>query len=198
LIGEVEISRRLIDSFARTRNMCAATPGCERMPAPTSETLPRSVISSISIGPIVSCAVASALRVPCTSSSGTENESSAEPWTAFWRIVSTLTCSAATASKIAAAVPGTSGTPRSVNSTSSSECVTAETIGASMPATSSIQVPFSSENVERAWMGTPWARASSTERNASTLAPDAAISSISSYDTASSLRLSGTMRGSAL
>ena len=112
--------------------------------------------------------------------------------------MSTLTCSSATASKIAAAVPGLSGTPLSVKSTSSSECVTAETIGSSIPATSCTQVPGSSEKVERAWIGTWCPRASSTERRASTLAPDAAISSISSYETTSSLRASGTMRGSAL
>ncbi len=46
-------------------------------------------------------------------------------------------------------------------------------------------------------MRTPWLRAYSTERSCSTPAPDAAISSISSNDTVSSLRASGTIRGSA-
>ena len=63
LIGEVEMSCRLISSSASVRNIRAATPGCERMPAPMSATLPRSEISSISIVPIVSCARASARRV---------------------------------------------------------------------------------------------------------------------------------------
>ena len=83
--------------------------------------------------------------------------------------------------------------------TSSSECVTARTGGSSTPsARSCTQVPGSSENVERAWMRTPFARASSTARSMSTLAPEAAISSISSYDTTVSFRASGTMRGSAV
>ena len=47
-------------------------------------------------------------------------------------------------------------------------------------------------------MRTPWLRAYSTERSCSTLAPEAAISSISSKETTGSLRASGTMRGSAL
>ncbi len=86
----------------------------------------------------------------------------------------------------------------SVNTTSVSEWVTAETIGSSMPSPSWIQVPSSSEKVERACTRTPWLRASSTERSISTLAPDADISSISSYDTTRSFRASGTMRGSAV
>ncbi len=94
-------------------------------------------------------------------------------------IVSTFTCSAATASKTVAAAPGRSGMPVSVNTTSFSLCVTAEMIAFSMPS-SPIQVPCSSENVERAWMRTPWLRASSTDRSISTFAPDADISSISS------------------
>ena len=64
-------------------------------------------------------------------------------------IVSTLTCAAAAASKIIAATPGRSGIPVSVNTTSDSEYVTAETIGCSIPSTSCTQVPSSSENVER-------------------------------------------------
>ncbi len=40
LIGEVEIMSMLRSSAASTLNTFAATPGCERMPAPTIETLP--------------------------------------------------------------------------------------------------------------------------------------------------------------
>jgi hypothetical protein len=43
-----------------------------------------------------------------------------------------------------------------------------------------IHVPVSSVKVERTWSFTPWFRANSTERSASTRAPEAAISSISS------------------
>ena len=71
--------------------------------------------------------------------------------------MSTFTCSTATASKTAAAEPGSSGSPVSVNTTSSSECVTAETIGCSMTSTSSTKVPGSSDSVERAWIRTPCA-----------------------------------------
>ena len=76
--------------------------------------------------------------------------------------------------------------------------MTAETIGCSIPSTPSIHVPGSSENVDRAWIGTPWPRAISTARSISTRAPEAAISSISSYDTLSSLRAPGTSLGSAV
>ncbi len=47
-------------------------------------------------------------------------------------------------------------------------------------------------------MRTPWLRAYSTERSCRTPAPEAAISSISSKETVSSLRASGTIRGSAV
>ena len=40
LIGDVEISRRLISCSASVRNIFAATPGCDRMPAPTREIFP--------------------------------------------------------------------------------------------------------------------------------------------------------------
>ena len=58
-------------------------------------------------------------------------------------------------------------------------------------------VPGASSKLERQWMRTPWLRAYSTERSCRTPAPEAAISSISSKETTSSLRASGTMRGSA-
>ena len=44
LIGEVEIISRLISRSASVRNIVAATPGCERMPAPMSDTLPSSLV----------------------------------------------------------------------------------------------------------------------------------------------------------
>ena len=40
MIGEVEIISMLTPSSASTPKTFAATPGCERMPAPTIETLP--------------------------------------------------------------------------------------------------------------------------------------------------------------
>ena len=53
LIGEVEIISMLMSSPARVSNTWAATPGCERIPAPTIETLPISWSVSISADPEV-------------------------------------------------------------------------------------------------------------------------------------------------
>ena len=102
------------------------------------------------------------------------------------------------AAKIRAAAPGSSGTPTSVTRASSVEWVTAVIRGCSIVPSSSTTVPGASSNDERQWMRTPYARAYSTARSCSTLAPEAAISSISSNETASSLRASGTIRGSAV
>ena len=60
LIGEVEIICRLIPWSARVRNIFAATPGCERMPAPTRDTLPRSWFSSTANAPSCACVPSSA------------------------------------------------------------------------------------------------------------------------------------------
>ena len=60
------------------------------------------------------------------------------------------------------------------------------------------QVPSSGLNEERTWIRTPWLRANSTERSISTFAPEDASSSISSKESAASLRAFGTMRGSAV
>ena len=73
-----------------------------------------------------------------------------------------------------------------------------EMIGSSIVASSRIQVPVVSVNVERTWIETPWLRANSTERSCSTRAPEPAISSISSGETTVSLRAPGTIRGSAV
>ena len=60
-----------------------------------------------------------------------------------------------------------------------------------------IHVPGSQVKAERTCNDTPWLRANSTERSASTFDPAPAISSISSKLTRGSLRARGTMRGSA-
>ena len=67
-----------------------------------------------------------------------------------------------------------------------------------LSSSSTTQVPGSHVNDDRTCTGTPWLRANSTERSASTLPPVAAISSISSNDTRGIFRASGTMRGSAV
>ena len=117
----------------------------------------------------------------------------------FWMIVSTLQLASASARKIAAATPGRSGTPVSVIRASSVECVTAVISGCSMVSSSPITtVPGLSSKLDRQWIRTPCVRAYSTERSCSTLAPEAAISSISSKLTIGSLRAFGTTRGSAV
>ena len=67
-------------------------------------------------------------------------------------------------------------------SVSSSVCVTPEIIAfSSMRSSSSItQVPAAGLKLDRTCSLTPWLRANSTDRSCRTLAPDAAISSISS------------------
>jgi hypothetical protein len=60
------------------------------------------------------------------------------------------------------------------------------------------QVPGSQVKLDRTCTRTAWLRANSTDRNARTRPPVAAISNISSYDTRSSRRAFGTTRGSAL
>jgi hypothetical protein len=81
---------------------------------------------------------------------------------------------------------------------------TPEMIGSSIPRSISsvigrsvTHVPGSHVKADRTWSDTPWFRANSTERRASTFDPAPAISSISSKLTRGSLRARGTMRGSA-
>src|SRR6266542_6488958 len=120
-------------------------------------------------------------------------------WETFCTIMSTFTPSSARARKIAAATPGRSGTPSMVTFASESSAATPEMIACSIRTSSSVtHVPASSPNEDRTWIVTPYRRAYSTERACRTLAPDAASSSISSYDTACSILASGTTRGSAV
>ena len=117
----------------------------------------------------------------------------------FWMIMSTFTLASASAVKMRPAIPGSSRTPVRVTRASSSEWVTAVTRGRSIVSSSeSTNVPGPSSKELRQWIGMPWFRAYSTARSWSTLAPEAAISSISSKETMRSIRASETMRGSAL
>ena len=82
---------------------------------------------------------------------------------------------------------------------SSVEWVTAVISGCSIVSSSPMtKVPGLGSKLDRQWIRTPCVRAYSTERNCSTLAPEAAISSISSKLTIGSLRALGTTRGSAV
>ena len=90
--------------------------------------------------------------------------------------------------------------PRARYTVSCRWCTTAEMSAFSSNGSSSsvIQVPPSSSNEERTLRRTLCVRAISIERAIITPAPDDVISSISSKLTRSSLRASGTSRGSAL
>ena len=176
----------------------AATPGWLRIPAPTIETLP--IRSSVSSRSQISSRSSASVAV-CRSPGSTVNDRSAF-WSAdtgsFWMIMSTFTLAPARAPKICAATPGSSRTPVSVTRASSA-WVTAVTEGLSIVSFSeTTRVPGPSSNELRQWIGISWFRAYSTERSWSTLAPEAAISSISSNETTWSRRASGTRRGSAL
>ena len=121
--------------------------------------------------------------------SGTVNEMSVWPAVdTFCTIMSTFTASSASARNSDAATPGRSATCAIVTLASEVSCVTPEMMAYSMFSSSSTtQVPGSHVNDDRTCTGTPWLRANSTERSASTLPPVAAISSISSNDTARDL-----------
>ena len=163
------------------------------MPSSVSTWIP----SSLAIG-------SSARRAVSTSSLGTVNDSSAfapADRGSFWMIMSMLTLASASAVVTRPAMPGESGRPMSVTRASPREWVTAVMRGFSMflslaSSSETTNVPSESSKLERQWMRTPWLRAYSTVRSCSTPAPDAAISSISSKVTTSSLRASGTIRGS--
>ena len=192
----------LMSSLPRVANTLAATPGCDFIPAPTTETFPIVGSSATRKMPTSETTGSSALRAVGRSARGTVKDMSAEAPSdsgSFWMIMSTLTFASASAVKMRPATPGLSGTPRSVMRASSVEWVTAVISGRSMVSSSpTTKVPGSSLKLDRQWMRTPWVRAYSTERSCSTRAPEAAISSISSNETTGSLRASGTIRGSAL
>ena len=116
------------------------------------------------------------------SSLGSVNEMSVIPLLlTFCTIMSTLTDSSARARNTRAAMPTWSGTPVIVTFASEVSWVTPEMIAASMDSSSSLtQVPGSQVKLERTCTATPWFRANSTDRRASTLPPVAAMSSISS------------------
>ena len=99
----------------------------------------------------------------------------------FWTIMSMWMPASASGRKTRPAIPGRSGTPRIVTFASPVSLAIPEMIACSSTSSSfTTQVPSASANDERTWIGTPWFRAYSTARSASTFAPDAASSSISS------------------
>src|SRR6266508_1084136 len=199
-IDDVEMISMFTPASASASNMSAATPGWLFITAPMSETFAMSgshVKPAASISPAISPRIRSAFG---TSSFGSVNEMSVCPSAeTFWTIMSTFTPASARGRKTRAAIPGRSGTPRIVAFASEVSCAIPEMIARSSDSPSvTTRVPSASENDERTCSGTPWFRAYSTERSIKTFAPHAARSSISSYVTVSSLRASGTIRGSAV
>jgi hypothetical protein len=200
-IVDVEIIAMLTSRSASVRNILAAMPGLDFMPAPTrlifaislSCSTPRAPISE-AIRPTIDCAVA-------MSAFGIVKLMSVVPsWLVFCTIMSTFTLAAASGSNRAAEMPGRSGTATIVTLLSDRSVTTPEMIGSSMldSCSSVTHVPCSQVKLERTWSGTLWLRANSTLRSASTLLPAPAISSISSKLIRCSLRACGTMRGSAV
>ena len=124
------------------------------------------------------------------SARGRVNEMSVRPVLAaemFCTIMSMLIPAVAITRKILAASPTTSGTPTTVILASLRSCATPEMIGCSIAGSSSAfwpgsltQVPARWLNEDRTWIGMSYRRAYSTQRSWSTLAPQAAISIISS------------------
>ena len=105
-------------------------------------------------------------------------------WLTFWTIMSMFTSRPATVVKIAAAAPTRSGTPITVILASLRSWATPEisacSMGFSFSSMCLTHVPGLSENDERTCTGTISRRAYSTQRRCRILAPEAAISSISS------------------
>ena len=104
----------------------------------------------------------------------------------FCTIMSMLIAASAITRKIRAASPTLSGTPTTVILASLRSCATPEMIACSisLPSCAVIdpvtQVPSRLLNDDRTWTGMLYRRAYSTQRSTRTLAPQAAISSISS------------------
>ena len=191
----------LMPSVASASNMSAATPGCDFIPAPTSESFAMSSSIVNRSAPTSAVSDSSADRSRWRSARGAVNDRSVvSSCDTFCTIMSTLTPSAAIALKTRAATPGRSGTSSIVTfaSSASSAIPLISTPSISSSLLSRTQVPAASSNADRTWILTPWRRAISTDRVCNTFAPPAASSSISSYPIASTFRAPGTIRGSAV
>jgi hypothetical protein len=113
-ISEVLISSRLTPASASAPKNRADTPGCERIPAPTSDTLPMFWSKSTLAKPTVCFTRSSAASAVGPSLLGSVNEMSASLLAVvetFCTIMSMLISASASTRKICAASPGRSGTP---------------------------------------------------------------------------------------
>ena len=116
-ISLVLIARMLMPSPARSVNILAATPACERMPRPTIDTFTMSESYSTRDAPMVFAWPSMSSRTRDRSVFGTVNVTSVEslssPRDGLWMIMSTETFSFASAPKSEATAPGRSGTAMS-------------------------------------------------------------------------------------
>ncbi len=150
-IDEVEIISMLMPASARVWNIFAATPGCERMPAPTSDTFP---ISGSAVHP--SAPISAAMRSSTCSERDRSSFGRVKVWSVrpssdtFCTIMSTLMASPASAPNTLAATPGRSGTRRIRIIASDVSWTTPETIAFSIRSSPSwTYVPGSPWNDER-------------------------------------------------
>ena len=102
----------LTPSRESTANIRAATPECERIPTPTSDTLAMASVTPTDFASISLATRCTRVTALPRSTRGTVNEISvSSAWLTFWMIISTMMFASATGPKIRAAMPGRSGTP---------------------------------------------------------------------------------------
>jgi hypothetical protein len=112
-ISEVFMVSMLIPALESASQNVAVTPGCERMPAPTSDTFPTSASCSTSAKPTSGCTAVSAATARGPSARVSVNVMSvrlSELRLMFCSTMSMLISASATVRKIRAAIPGVSGT----------------------------------------------------------------------------------------
>ena len=122
---DVEIISMLTFSAARVSNICAATPGFVRIPAPTNDTRPMAASKLLPPASMSTTTLSTISLVRANSSRGTVNEMSV--WSSvetFCSIMSTLTLASASARNSLAAMPGRSGTRKMVTLASEVSWVT--------------------------------------------------------------------------
>ena len=182
LISLVEIMSMLMPWCASVSNILAATPGCERMPMPTTESFAMPSVDVTSRAPISFTMGWSVFAALAASWDATVKLMSVKPFSlTFCTITSMLMLASAIVLKTLAAMPGLSGTPAMVTlawflSTATPRMTTSSILGVS----SFTMVPGLWLKLLRTSNTTPNFLANSTERACMTFDPSAANSSISS------------------
>ena len=156
-ISLVEIISTLISASLSARNIREAYPGADWMPVPTILTLPSSSSATTSVAP-TAFASSSTIGVAAARSlaSSVNVRSVSRSTLAFWTIVSTEMWRSASGSKMLAAMPGRSGTPRSVTlAIRGSWAMPRTLLNCSMLTPPWISVPGSSLKLDATTIGTP-------------------------------------------